>query len=536
MRDGILGRRREMETLGASLDAAREGHGRLVLGVGEPGIGKTRLAQELAGVALAGGTTVAWGRCVEAEGSPAFWPWRQVLRSLGVDPDPVLGGDVESPGDRFRVFDNVAQSIRAAAGRRGLLLVLEDFHWADEPSLLALRHLVVDIADARLLVFATFRDFEPASLLPRVLPDLMRSPAVQRLDLRGFGLAEVQEELSRMAAKDSAAQAAAVLEVTGGNPLFVREVARAMADGTWRPDRPPATVLDLVGARLDRVSSGCRRLVQMAAIVGRDFSIPLVAVALDEAVDDCLPLIDEAIAYGLVDPAGSAGEYRFVHALTREAVEASLTIPDRLAHHRAVAMATEATYANELSEHLLDIARHWAELAPYGESLNARIWAMRAADDAVRRLAYEEGARLYRSGLAFGGASMSDDERCRTLMSLGRAAYFAGDVEGCRDAAVAAADAARAAQNAELAAEAALVLEVTADPAVNAVADHLSEQALIGLGDHGHEALRARLLAQRGHLAFYDGDEGRFASLSAAALDLARRSGDDGALAAALHA
>ena len=84
--DGIVGRRRELDALRGWLDTAREGAGRLVLCVGEPGIGKTRLAQELAGVALAGGTTVAWGRCVEAEGAPAFWPWRQVLRSLGRRP------------------------------------------------------------------------------------------------------------------------------------------------------------------------------------------------------------------------------------------------------------------------------------------------------------------------------------------------------------------------------------------------------------------------------------------------------------------
>src|SRR4029450_7067521 len=115
--------------------------------------------------------------------------------------------------------------------------------------------------------------------LAGVLPDLLRSPRVERLDLRGFGLAEVREQLSGMAVEE--ADARAVLDVTGGNPLFVREVARAMAEGTWRPDRPPSTVLDVVSARLDRVSTGCRGLVQTAAIIGRDISVGLVAAAPD---------------------------------------------------------------------------------------------------------------------------------------------------------------------------------------------------------------------------------------------------------------
>ena len=138
---GILGRHRELEMLATWLGAARGGAGRLVLCVGEPGIGKTRLAQEVAGIALAGGTTVSWGRCVEGEGAPAFWPWRQVLRSLGVEPDTVLTADVESPEDRFRVFEAVARTVRGAAAGRGLVVILDDIHWADEPSLLILRHV-----------------------------------------------------------------------------------------------------------------------------------------------------------------------------------------------------------------------------------------------------------------------------------------------------------------------------------------------------------------------------------------------------------
>jgi len=197
---------------------------------------------------------------------------------------------------------------------------------------------------------------------------------VERLELRGFDLAEVREQLSRMAVSDSEHDARVTLDLTGGNPLFVREVARAMADGTWRPDRPPRSVLDVVG--------------HGSTASPRDFPLPLVARALDEQpVAQCLPVIDEAIAYGLVDCVSHIGDYRFVHALTREAVEASLTTADRTALHRAVA--------------------------------------------AVRRLAFEEGARLYRAALALPATPPSAIDRCRVLIALGRAAYFAGDLQGC---------------------------------------------------------------------------------------------------------
>ena len=534
--DGIVGRRRELGALRAWLEAARNRTARLVLCAGEPGIGKTRLAQELAAIAVADGTAVAWGRCGETEGAPAFWPWRQVLRSLGLNPDTLLAGDVESPADRFRVFDDVSQAVLAAADRSGLVVILDDVHWGDEPSLLVLRHLADQIVGARLLVVATFRDLEPASVLPRVLPDLLRSPAVERLDLRGFDVGEVREQLSRTAAGSSAADANDVLDLTSGNPLFVREVARAMAEGTWRPDRPPRSVLDVVTARLDRVTPQCRRFVQAAAIVGRDFPLVLVARALDGPVAQYLTIIDEAIAYGLVDAVGDTGDYRFVHALTRQAAEASLTTADRAQLHRAVADAIEEQFAGNLSEHLADIARHWAELAPLGETATARTWALRAADDAVGRLAYEEGVRLYRSALALPATPLADAERCRVLVSLGRAAYLAGDLDGCADAAAKAADAAAAAGSAELMGEAALVLEAGSGAAVNAVAKRLCAQALAGLGDAGQEALRARLLAQQSHLAFYAGEQARIEALSAEALDLARAAGDDRALVDALHA
>ncbi len=522
----LVGRRRELDALAGWLAAARGGRGRLVLCAGEPGIGKTRLAQELAGLAAAQGVAVAWGRCVEVEGAPAYWPWRLVLRALGANAG--LDGGPGSPEERFRLFDGVAEALRAAA-HPALLVVLDDVHRADEPSLLVLRHLADRLADAPLLVLATFRDTEPACALRTALPELLGAGAVERLDLRGFDLDDVRAQLTQ--ATGAATEAVCVLDVTGGNPLFVREVARAIADGMWRPDRPPATVRDVVAARLERVSEPCRALVRAAAIVGRDFSLGLVAATLEVAAHDCLPAVDEAVARGLIEKLG--GDYRFGHALTRDAVAASLTTAEKATLHRRVAEAIEARFADDLAEHLPDLARHWAELAPFGEGEAARRWALRAAEDAVDRLAYEEGVRLYRAALAVADPVWPAAERCRALVALGRAASLSGDLPGCVDAAR---EAARCADTPELAAEAALVLEAVPDPAVNALAIQLCEAALAGLGDRGPARLRARLLAQRSHLAFYDGEQDRVVALSAAALAEARAAADDDALVSALRA
>lgn len=332
-RAAIVGRHHELDLLDGWVDDARGGHGRLVLCAGEPGIGKTRLAQELAGRALSRGVAVVWARCAEAEGAPAFWPWRQVLRALGVDAGRVLAGDGESAEERFRVLDEIAEALRTAGAGGGLVVVVDDVHRGDEPSLQVLRHVAPQLPEVGVLLVAAYRAVEPGRALAGVLPDLLRAPAVERLDLRGFDLDEVREQLrGTPGAVDEHART--VLDATGGNPLFVRELARAIADGTWRSDRPPRTVLDVVAARLAGVGAEARGLVTIAAIVGRDFSLDLVAAALARPVEACAPLLDEVVGHGLVEEVGP-GRYRFVHALTRDAVEASLSTAERAAGHRA---------------------------------------------------------------------------------------------------------------------------------------------------------------------------------------------------------
>jgi DNA-binding CsgD family transcriptional regulator len=529
---GLLGRDRELASLRGRLADATAGRGRLVLVAGEAGIGKTRLAQELA--RDADGAAVVWGHCADTDGAPPFWPWSQVLRGLG-QPLPGAAADrpAESPADRFRAVDAVAGAVLAHAAARPLLLVLDDVHWADASSLLVLRHLADRAPSVPLLLLATLREGDPDDPLGRVLPDLQRAPGAELLRLDGLDPEDVARQLDALGA--TGATGAEVHGVTGGNPFFVREVARAVVDGTWRPGSAPRTVRDAVRARVDRLAPDVRRFVQAGAVLGRRFAPVVVAGVLGVPVERCLGPADAAVASGLLTRTG-AGELRFVHALTRDAVRASVPTADLVALHRAAADALEAHWAGELDEHLAELAWHRLALAPYGEGERARWWALRAAAASVRRLAPEEAVRLYRAALAVPAAWPDAEGPCRARLDLGRACALAGDLDGALAAAVAAADLARAAGRPDLLAEAALVLEPVPDPAVAAVLDGLGREALLAVGEEGDAVLRARLLARRSHLAFYAGDHELTRTAASAALDLARGTGDDRALVAALRA
>lgn len=282
----LLGRDRELDALSGWLDGAGAACGRLVLVTGEAGIGKTRLAQELAGIAADRDAAVAWGRCVDTDGAPPFWPWRQVLRALHAA--DVTAGAVESPQDRFRAVDAVAASVLAEAARRPLLVVLDDVHWCDEASLLVLRHLADRAPAAPLLLLATLRDAEPDGPLARALPDLHRAPDAELLRLRGLAPLDVGQQLEALGA--TGAPATEVHEATGGNPFFVREVARGVVDGTWLPGQAPRTVRDAVGARVDRLTTEARQLVRAGAVIGRQFPLAAVADMLTVPVQRCLGL------------------------------------------------------------------------------------------------------------------------------------------------------------------------------------------------------------------------------------------------------
>lgn len=521
--DRLLGREMEIAALDRELDASRES-GRLVLCTGEPGIGKTRLAQESAGRALVAGVTVVWGRAFAAEDAPPLWPWQQVLRGLQA-PDHLAAGQV----DRASAFSVVADAVIALARDR-LVVVLDDVHWFDEASLILVRHLAKRAHEAPLLMLVLAREAELRARLPDVMADLERT-ASSSLRLSSLGFLAVKG----MLAGADERTVRAVVESTGGNPLFVQEIARAIREHDWRPDRTPPSIQHSVSARLRRLTPVTLRLVQTAAIAGHETRPDLLATALGTTPADLDSAVEEAIAHGLLVHFPGHAEVRFRHAVIRDAVEATLSVGEFGSAHRALAHAICQVWADDLDDHLADIARHWLALAPYGERDTARTWAIRAGDDALRRLGYESGLRWYRAALDLDAPWPDPALAITTELAAARAAYLAGQIEAAVGSVSAAAEAARRAGRADLLAASALALEPASHPGVNSLLGVLTEEALRHL-DVGAAVPRARLLALRSRLAFYSGRDADAETASREALHLAIESGDSRALTAALRA
>ncbi|WP_188111351.1 helix-turn-helix transcriptional regulator [Nocardioides antri] len=556
-----MGRDRELALLDGWLDEALAGNPRVVLCSGEPGIGKTRLAEELAQLARARRVPAAWGRGVESEGAPPYWPWQEVIRSTAEFVDVVdladgslltdhvrhlLPGrlpagsgtaDAGSSEVRFAQFDGVSRLLRQVAGRTPLVVVLDDAQWADQPSLLLLQHVVRTLSDERLLVLVNHRDTENGH--SALLTGMLRDGPTRAIRLSGLGEAEVGRQLALALSHDvDSAQAAKIRALTGGNPFFVGEIARAM-DDAHAPNRGSVvtvSVRDAIATRLRRLSPGCVELLQAASIIGREVSAPLLAAVADLPVATCLGRIDEAVDAGLLVTGATPARHQFVHALVRDAIEAGLPTPERVRLHHRAALAIEEVYAGQLELHLFDLARHWAVAAVQGDASTAVTWIRRAAEEALNQLAFEEAARLFRLALDVGGGAVSDDDRCRMLLALAGALGAAADFPGRLDACLQAAAISRRTGSAELLAEAALLLEgVFGHPDTDLAAKRLGEEAL-RLLDPAATPLRARVTARVAEACMYLGDAERAERASEDALALAQDCADRGAMVAALHA
>src|SRR6478609_5225682 len=392
----LAGRDEELAALTSLVDRVVDGTGAspaFVALTGEPGIGKSRLAIELAQYAATRDVTIAWGRCSQDDGAPALWPWATVLERLGSALPSAADGDDEAAA--FRAWESVVHSVLDAAEQQPLLLVLDDLHWADTSSLRVLRLLTEAVAQespVRLLVVATWREHPvPTGALAEVAEALARKHAL-RLQLRGISAEAAAQVFSQVAeAEPTDADADSLRRRTEGNPFFLVEYARLARDGDLAAlvaeGRPPAAVHEVLSRRLAHLDPATQDLLQTASVLGRIFDLSTLAVVAEIDEDTALDRLDPAIEAGLVAEDG-VDRFRFNHALVRDTVLAGLPQSRRARVH---ARAAEALAGRPRRE--TEVARHWLAAGPRHL---ARAWpaAQAAARSAMTVYAYVEALEM----------------------------------------------------------------------------------------------------------------------------------------------
>jgi DNA-binding SARP family transcriptional activator len=552
----IAGRADVLRALEAAWGTALEGSPSVVLMSGEPGIGKTRTAAEIAARAIDDGGGVLYGRCAAEQIVPyapfveaVDAPWAplhaltdaqraelgRLLPRLG-DTTATTGGAARGPAApdaeqaRFLMFDALRAALDAASAARPCLVVLDDLHWADRSTAAMLSHVARSLAGQPLMLLLTFRDTDVAPGHPVAQPllELRREHRARELRLEPLGEADVEELLS--GAEDDTRDARALHRRTGGNPLFLVESLRAGDEGDV-----PVVVRDLIEQRIAALGDEAAAVLRAAAVAGAEFDLALVAAATSRDLDAVLSAAEAAAAGGLVREVGdSPGRFTFTHALVRDAVHETTSATRRARLHAELgrALAERRGPAPAVASHLL-------AAGPLADGHEVAGWVGRAAGEELEALAYESAAELYERALAqrdgATGASLAPADRARLLIGLARALDLSGRRRDARIAARAAAAAARTAGDGTLLGRAALAHRGSA--VTIAAPDQptvmLLEEAL-GAGGLD-EGVQARATAALALEVFY-ADQPRAEELSARAVDVARASGDPAALAEALSA
>ena len=460
----FVGREQELERLRKAFDNAVSGHGGLVMLVGEPGIGKTRTTQELETYAKMRGATVLWGRTHESAGAPPYFPWLQagnqyagahvddlttviapqlppgasaelsrIFPWLKQQPNFVEPEDVSDPEvAQFRLFDAYTSYLKAIASQGPLVVAIDDLHWADKPTLQLLRHIARELSRTRILVVGNYRDTDITrqSALSETLASLNRESGFDRIVLRGLSKEEVGAYIKARANVEPRREVLdRIFEETEGNAFFLSEVVNLMAqEGTLTRTSIsdiaiPDGVKEALGRRLNRLSEETNDLLQVAAIIGRDFTYDTLTLLGERDEDALLKMIEEALDARVIEETDQAGRYRFTHAQMQETLLAELSTTRRVRLQGQVGEALEQRYGARADERAARLAQHFAEaatLAPRFSEKAARYSAI-AGREAMAQSAYQEAARHFRAALSAREGQEMDDDLASLLFALGRA-------------------------------------------------------------------------------------------------------------------
>ena len=471
----FVGREAELRQLQSAFDAAASGQGSVMIVVGEPGIGKTALTEQLATYVSLRSGRVLLGHCYE-EGSFSL-PYlafvealrtyaqardiSQLRKELGTGAPNVarIVSDVrerlkiqprpqrDPEEERYQLLQAVSDFLGSAAVAQPLLIVLEDLHSADKGTLEMLEHVARNLAGKRVLVVGTYRDVDVDRTHPlsAALAELRRLPKFARLLLRGLNVDEVRKLVSSIAGPDVPwGLAEAVYRQTEGNPLFVQEVVRYLAEegvitresGRWRAksDTPvemhiPDGLRDVIGRRLSRLSESCNEVLSVAAIIGRDFQLEVLQRVTGIADDELFKALGEAKKMAVVEERTNVGamvNYRFAHAFFRRILYEETIAPRRIRLHQQVARALEEVYKNRLAEHAAELAEHFSYSSASADLEKAIGYGELAAKRATDVYSFGEAVRLLEQALEVQEILDPEDKvkRCDLLLALGWARYY----------------------------------------------------------------------------------------------------------------
>ena len=464
----FVGRENELRQLHAAFDAALSGRGSLVMVVGEPGIGKTSVCEQLATYATLRGGKALVGHCYE-EGSLSlpYLPFVEALRSyvLQRDPDGLksdLGsgaGDVarivsevrdrvpidQRPGgdaeeERYRLLQAVTSFLRNASQVQALLLVLEDLHDADRGTLDLLVNVARNLEGARLVIVGTYRDVEVdrSHPLSNTLADLRRTGSFLRVPLRGLTVDEVHRMMAAIRGQEVPwARAEAIHRQTEGNPLFIQEVLRYLVEeglvvregnrytrtGEGPADEGiPEGLRDVIGKRLSRLGESANQVLSVASVIGRDFGMEVLRRVAGLPDDQLEAALEEATDRAVIEQRQAVGAvgFRFTHAFFRQALYEEIFIPRRIRWHQQVARALEQVYARRLEEHAAELAEHFAQSTEEEDLRKALEYSELAARRAMGVYAYGEAERHLQQALKVQDVLEPQDQtkRCDLLMDL----------------------------------------------------------------------------------------------------------------------
>lgn len=459
----FVGRRTEMARLKDALKEARAGRGKVVMLAGEPGIGKTRTAEELCRIARRRGVDVAWGACFQDALEPLYWPWSMVIqdllrirgpaairRNMGAGASAVaamMPSLVESlprlpslkPMDdpvsaRFRFSSSVGAFLSKAASERPLLIVLDDLHWADGPSLQLLSFLSRDFAVSGIMVLGTYRDVEVSRGHPlhKTLGDLARDKVFERIPLQGLQRDDIRRYLAILGgAEPPDGLVEGLISQTDGNAFLCTETIRLLREEgrlTVRaaPDggiRLPESVREVVGRRLDRLSRDCSEALFAAAAVGRELELRVVGRIMGGIpAADLMPVVDEAAASGQIEVVPDfPHRYRFDHELTRQTLIQDRP-PGALARlHARIAQALEEAYGVKSPDHARELAEHLSKAQSVTGPEKLLRYLSMAGEQALSSHGYEDARRYFTDALALQGDSAPDEQTADLLFGLGKA-------------------------------------------------------------------------------------------------------------------